>query len=59
MFQANVYKIMIGAPSDITEEIGIIQKVLHDWKTLHSEKQKIVLLPLHWSRDAIAHIKKK
>lgn len=24
MFQANVYKIMIGAPSDINEEVDIV-----------------------------------
>jgi len=52
MNQANVYKVMIGAPSDIKEEITIVEKVLQNWNSMHSEKQKIVLLPLHWSRDS-------
>jgi hypothetical protein len=52
MFQATVYKIMIGAPSDIEEEIAIVQNVLQNWNSMHSEKEKIVLLPLHWSKDA-------
>ena len=56
MYKANVYKIMIGAPSDIAEEITIVQKVLQDWNSMHSEKQKIVLLPLHWSRDSYPSI---
>ena len=52
MFQANVYKIMIGAPSDIKEEIGIAEKVLQEWNIVNSETQNIVLLPLNWKRDA-------
>jgi len=52
MFQANVYKVMIGAPSDIKEEINIAKKVLQEWNIDNTETQKIVLLPLHWSRDA-------
>ena len=49
MYQANVYKIMIGCPSDIIEEIQIAKEVLNHWNDLHSERDKIVLLPLHWS----------
>ena len=56
MNQANVYKVMIGAPSDIKEEITIVEKVLQNWNSVHSEKQKIVLLPLHWSRDSYPSI---
>lgn len=52
MFKADVYKIMVGAPSDIKSEIQITQSVMQKWNSLHSEKQKIVLLPLHWSLNA-------
>lgn len=49
MYQANVYKIMIGSPSDIKEEITIAREVFSNWNNLNSEKNRIVLLPIHWS----------
>lgn len=49
MYQAKVYKIMIGAPSDIEEEVQVASDVLKHWNDLHSDQNKIVLLPLHWS----------
>lgn len=49
MYQANVYKIMIGSPSDIKEEISIAREVLNNWNNLNSEKNRMVLLPIHWS----------
>lgn len=48
MYQANVYKIMIGSPSDIKEEIAIAREVLNNWNNLNSEKNRMVLLPIHW-----------
>lgn len=52
MFQANIYKIMIGAPSDIKEEVNIIINTIYHWNNINAEKQKAVLLPLHWSISA-------
>ena len=52
MFQANVYKIMIGAPSDITEEVDIAIQVINHWNDINSESRKIILLPIHWSINA-------
>jgi hypothetical protein len=49
MYQASVYKIMIGAPSDIKEEIQIACQVINRWNNIHSESTKCILLPLHWS----------
>lgn len=52
MYIAKVYKIMIGAPSDIQEEIQIAKNVIHRWNVINSEYQRRVLLPLHWSDNA-------
>lgn len=52
MFQAHVYRIMIGSPSDIKEEITIAREVLNHWNNLNSEKNRIVLLPIHWSTSS-------
>lgn len=40
---------MFGSPSDIEEEIHVAFQVLYHWNSLHSEQNKILLLPLHWS----------
>lgn len=49
MFTATVYNIMLGAPSDIKEEIEMAKNILTEWNCINSYTQKIVLLPLHWS----------
>ena len=48
MYRARVYHIMIGAPSDITEEVAIVKEVVSRWNDLNSEKEKVVLLPKFW-----------
>ena len=52
MYLAKVYKIMIGAPSDIQEEIQMVKNVILKWNSINSEYRRRVLLPLHWSDNA-------
>ena len=47
-YQATVYNVMIASPSDVSEERKVIREVIHKWNTVHSENQKIVLLPIDW-----------
>lgn len=54
MYQANVYNIMIGCPSDIKEEINIAYDVINEWNYSYSQKQRIILQPLHWSKSSYA-----
>lgn len=49
MYHSKVYNIMIGAPSDIREEVNIAITVLNHWNYFNSESSNIVLMPLHWS----------
>lgn len=51
MFRARVYNVMIGTPSDIVDEVTIVQKVLAEWNILHSSIERIVMLPLHWKHS--------
>jgi len=51
MFSATVYNIMIGAPSDIKEEIEIAKEVIFRWDMTNSHLHHCVLLPLHWSNS--------
>ena len=43
---------MIGAPSDIKEEVQIAKDVVNEWNYVHTELHHKVLLPLHWSISA-------
>lgn len=49
MYPFEVYNIMIGAPSDIREEVNIAISVINHWNYFNSESSNIVLMPLHWS----------
>lgn len=49
MYPSEVYNIMIGAPSDICEEVNIAISVINHWNYFNSESSNIVLMPLHWS----------
>ncbi len=52
MFAANTYKIMIGCPGDINEEVDIAIKVINHWTTLHAEQSSTVLIPIHWTTNS-------
>ena len=58
MFQGKIYKIMIGAPSDIKEEVEIAINVINHWNYLNSETHKIVCMPLHWSISSYPEVGK-
>lgn len=49
MYHSDVYNIMIGAPSDIIEEVSTAISVINQWNYINSEATNIVLMPLHWS----------
>lgn len=49
MYHSDVYNIMIGAPSDIVEEVSTTISVINQWNYFNSEATNIVLMPLHWS----------
>lgn len=52
MFIANVYRVMIGCPGDIREEVQIAKEVIIRWTGLHAEHNKVVLLPINWDTNS-------
>lgn len=52
MFAANTYRIMIGCPGDIREEIDMAIRVINRWTILHAEQYAAVLLPIHWTTSS-------
>lgn len=51
-YQANVYRVMIASPSDVSAERGIVREVIHEWNAVHSLTQKIVLQPIGWETNS-------
>lgn len=47
-FQAQVYQVLICSPSDVQEERGVIEKVIHAVNALHAFDMGSVLLPVRW-----------
>ncbi len=47
-YKSTVYKVMIASPSDVTAERNIIKSVIAEWNVIHSEKTRIVLMPVGW-----------
>ena len=52
MIRANIYRIMIGSPSDIVDEVMVAKKIILQWSCLNAEAHHIVVLPLHWKENA-------
>ena len=52
MTQGTIYRIMIGCPSDITEEVQIAKRIILKWSCTYAEAHNIVLLPLHWNDNS-------
>jgi hypothetical protein len=49
---ARVIKILIASPSDVSEERDLIDEVIRDWNSAHSEATRVTLRPIRWETDA-------
>ncbi|MEI8012143.1 MAG: DUF4062 domain-containing protein [Candidatus Omnitrophota bacterium] len=47
-YDAHVYNVIIASPSDVGEERTLIREAIIAWNYIHSEREKIVLLPVGW-----------
>lgn len=52
MFTANVYKIMIGCPGDIQNEVNTAKAVINRWTNVHAEQNGTVLIPINWNTNS-------
>lgn len=51
MFIANVYRIMIGCPGDILEEVQTAKNVINWWTNQNAQRGR-VLLPINWETNS-------
>lgn len=54
MFAANVVRVMIASPSDVSEARDAVEKALHGWNSAHAQARSLVLLPWRWETGAVA-----
>ena len=52
MYSAEIVKLMIASPSDITTERQMIRDIIHEWNSVHSEDKNVVLMPVGWDTHA-------
>lgn len=50
-FFARVYKVMIGAPSDIKDEVAMTFDAIYEWNNAYAKVHHMVLLPCHWEKN--------
>ena len=49
---ATVLKVMIASPTDVQQERSIARKIIHEWNSVNSERNSVVLLPVGWETHA-------
>lgn len=47
-YNAVAYKVLIASPSDVEPERATIREVIGRWNNVHSERRKLVLMPVGW-----------
>lgn len=51
-YAANVVKVMIASPGDVPQETQLILEVIAEWNAMHSEHQRVALMPVAWDTHA-------
>lgn len=54
MFAANVVRVMIASPSDVSEARDAVEKAPHGWNSANAQSRSLVLLPWRWETGAVA-----
>jgi hypothetical protein len=49
---AEVLKVLIASPSDVSEERDAVEKIVNEWNASHFPSTGVVLLPIRWETHA-------
>lgn len=47
-FQAIVYRVILGGPSDVEKDVAVAREAVHEWNDLYAQQRGQVLLPIWW-----------
>lgn len=53
VFTANVLRVMIASPSDVTDARDAVERALYSWNDSNSQNKKAVLVPWRWETSAV------
>lgn len=53
-YNAKILQVMISGPSDTNELVDISEKAIVQWNNIHGFNRKILLNPMHWTRNTLA-----
>jgi hypothetical protein len=51
--RSKVYRVMIGSPSDLSEERMAASSAVNEWNAQHADSEGVVLLPVSWETHAL------
>jgi len=51
-FKAEIYRVLIASPSDLTEERQAATDAINEWNSQHAVAESVVLLPVKWETHA-------
>lgn len=49
--KAEIYRVLIASPSDLTEERQAATEAINEWNTQYAETEGVVLLPVKWETN--------
>jgi len=51
-FEARVFRVMVGSPSDVINDRKAVVEVVHEWNGVNAAEKEAILLPVLWEIDA-------
>jgi len=51
--KSTVYRVMIGSPSDLSDERQTATDAVNEWNVQHADSEGVVLLPVKWETHAL------
>jgi hypothetical protein len=53
-FASQAVNVMLCGPGDVVEALTWVEDEIHSWNSRRAAQSSVVLIPRHWSRDAIS-----
>ncbi|MFM4968332.1 hypothetical protein ACEUB9_11980 [Aeromonas veronii] len=47
------YKVLIGSPSDVSNERKIVESAIHTWNSINGINKEKILIPVMWESDSV------
>jgi len=58
-YNARILQVMISGPSDTSDLLNSAERTITHWNSLHGFNRKILVNPMHWTRNTLAQAGKR